>query len=316
MKCLLEAWQGKRILVVGDVCVDKFFQVTTPGDEKTIPWSYELGEFVGPGKLPISMRDLKNNLVPGRRISKYFERSGMGAFVRDAVKALGGESTLLSISCGYSIKHRAYYEETLLGRYDVEDVKPLSEDAYNIFKEHFERELRDNFWDGIIVADYAKGAINERVMKTIRREAHDLGIFVLVDPSKSTETLDLYKGVDYIKPNQFEWDRFPKEEWLSVSRKIFRTESEKGITLITDEQEKHFDPLIDRLLVDDCGCGDVAAAALALALTVTSPECACPLVNLIAGKAATKLYTTPVSYTEAWSDLKLASVLSNMGVSK
>ena len=130
----------------------------------------------------------------------------------------------------------------------------------------------------IVVSDYLKGCITERVMKAIIEVAKARGIAVLVDPK--IPHIDYYAGVTAITPNHHEAEiatnmRIRTEDDARIAAGVFQqraacgavlmTRGDQGIWLLAGAIEGHL-PAAAREVADVTGAGDTVIATMALAL--------------------------------------------------
>ncbi len=163
----------------------------------------------------------------------------------------------------------------------------------------------------IVVSDYLKGCVTERVMKAVVAVAKERGIPVLVDPK--IPHIDYYAGVTAITPNHNEAEiatnmRVRTEDDARVSARVFQqraacgavlmTRGDQGMWLLGSGVEGHL-PAAAREVADVTGAGDtvIATMALALASGATLAESA-RLANEAAGIAVAKFGPAVVSPSE------------------
>lgn len=163
----------------------------------------------------------------------------------------------------------------------------------------------------IVVSDYLKGCVTERVMKATIAVARERGIPVLVDPK--IPHIDYYAGATAITPNHHEAEiatnmRVRTEDDARTSARVFQgrarcdavlmTRGDQGMWLLTGTVEGHL-PAAAREVSDVTGAGDtvIATMALALASGATLAESA-RLANEAAGIAVAKFGPAVVTTTE------------------
>ncbi len=163
----------------------------------------------------------------------------------------------------------------------------------------------------IVVSDYLKGCVTERVMKATIAAAKERGIPVLVDPK--IPHIDYYAGATAITPNHHEAEiatnmRVRTEDDARTSARVFQgrarceavlmTRGDQGMWLLTGSVEGHL-PAAAREVSDVTGAGDtvIATMALALASGATLAESA-RLANEAAGIAVAKFGPAVVTTAE------------------
>ena len=163
----------------------------------------------------------------------------------------------------------------------------------------------------IIISDYLKGCITQRVVAAAVAAAADSGAAVLVDPK--IPHVDYYAGVTVITPNHHEAEiaanmRVRSEDDARTAARVFRerarcrsllmTRGDQGMWLLDDGVEGHL-PAAAREVADVTGAGDTVIATLALGLAAgaTMTEAA-RLANEAAGLVVGKFGPSTVNAEE------------------
>lgn len=163
----------------------------------------------------------------------------------------------------------------------------------------------------VLLSDYAKGALNERVCRAIIDEARRLRVPVVVDPKGRDFTR--YHGATTICPNAKELAAATGESADDLKRLLAAgqsmvaalklrymlvTLSEKGITILRQDSRCHV-PAAARQVFDVSGAGDTVVAVIAAAMAAGVPiEAAVRLANLAAGVVIGKVGTVPIQREE------------------
>lgn len=163
----------------------------------------------------------------------------------------------------------------------------------------------------LILSDYAKGCLTDRVLSESIAAAKARGIRVLVDPKR--KDFKAYSGATYIKPNLSEMaaatgidctdDEGARKAAAQVTEEtganILLTRSDRGMSLFAPGQEEISMPTEAREVFDVSGAGDTVMATFALMLTggATHPQ-AMRLANVAAGIVVSKAGTATVSRRE------------------
>lgn len=298
--------QNSRVLVVGDVMLDRY-------------WFGEVNRISPEAPVPVV------------RVEKREERLGGAANVARNAAALGVSVGLLGVvgqdeagnsvegmltemniashlardpSISTIIKLRVIGRQQQLLRIDFEDAPAdaVLRDKltqYNVL-------LPDH--DVIVLSDYAKGSlVNVAQMIAAARSLNKL---VLVDPKGDDFTP--YKGATFLTPNKSELKRvvgsWKNEAELTVKAQNLRTEldlqgllltrSEEGMTLYTAQGQVHF-PAMAREVFDVSGAGDTVIATLAVMLgSGLSADKAAEIANRAGGIVVGKLGTATVTKDE------------------
>ncbi|GAB1038907.1 bifunctional D-glycero-beta-D-manno-heptose-7-phosphate kinase/D-glycero-beta-D-manno-heptose 1-phosphate adenylyltransferase HldE [Shewanella algae] len=323
MKVTLPPFEKAKVLVVGDVMLDRYW--------------------VGP-----TGRISPEAPVPVVRINQIEDRPGGAANVALNIAALGGSVQLAGIvgadeaasalNTGVSTLGVEPKWLTVEDKPTITKLRVLSRNQQLIrldFEETFAQEqsqallaqseaLLDDC-KVLVLSDYAKGAIDQP--QAFIAKARAKGISVLVDPKGSD--FGRYAGASLITPNMSEFeavvgtvsseaDLVAKAQALISKHQlgaILVTRSEKGMTLITSEGDELHIPTVAREVYDVTGAGDTVISALATALAAGSdlPQ-ACAIANTAAGVVVGKLGTSTVSRIELIEALAQHQGESGFGV--
>ena len=307
MKVSLPDFSQARVLVIGDIMLDRYWHGPTSRISPEAP-------------------------VPVVKVTQNEERPGGAANVALNVTSLGGKTLLMGLvgedepaqvlekqltSIGVDChlqavsdyptitKLRVMSRDQQLIRLDFEerfhdvDVQPMLEQLRNLLSDV----------DVVILSDYDKGALAQvREMLAVVKQA---GLPVLVDPKGSD--FNKYRGATLMTPNLSEFEAIVgpcANEAQLVSRghalraeleldALLVTRGKQGMTLIRqDEKELHL-PALAREVYDVTGAGDTVISVLATALAAGAPmDQACALANAAASVVVAKLGTSTVSSME------------------
>lgn len=172
--------------------------------------------------------------------------------------------------------------------------------------------------DGVVFSDYGSGTITEKIKTFLLEGCKKRGIPLIVD---SRYDIQRFQGADYIKQNDAElaaavgFDVMNEERLYEAgslliekmqAKGVLITRGEKGMMLFEANGAIHNIPVSDKSEVYDVsGAGDtcVAAVILALAAGVAAPLAA-ELSNIASGIAVRKQGTATVSVTELMQAIK------------
>ncbi len=304
-------WATKRLLVVGDVMLDKYV------------WG-EVGRISPEAPVPV-VRGIHQNEKPGGAANVAMNLAHLGA--QTAVVGLTGvdENAGLLEACLRASGIAPHFvassdfptvtKTRILGgrqqmlRLDLERIGAHAQADYDRLLEIALALLPDS--DAIVLSDYAKGAITPEVSQTLIGAARKLAIPVLVDP-KSTDYTQ-YRGATTLCPNLAELARAAHLDAGNLDALLEAAEtmvsdlglefltatlSEKGIALV-GPHSRLIAPAQARQVFDVSGAGDTVMAVLALCIASgLHPETAVKLANLAAGIVVGKVGTVPVEKHE------------------
>ena len=304
-------WAGKRLLVVGDVMLDKYI------------WG-EVGRISPEAPVPI-VRGIHQSERPGGAANVAMNLAHLGAQTMVAGFTGGDENETLLAACLHSNGISTHFvvsegfptitKERILGgrqqmlRLDFERLGVRAQGDYDRLKETALALVPG--CDALVLSDYGKGAMSPEVCQALISAARKQGIPVLVDPKCTDYTH--YRGATTICPNLGELSRATRldsddlDALLTAAEAMVEaldiefmtaTLSEKGIALVRPGN-RFVDPAQARQVFDVSGAGDTVIAVLALCLASgLRPETAVQLANVAAGIVVGKVGTVPVEKYE------------------
>lgn len=206
-----------------------------------------------------------------------------------------------------TIKTRVLSSNQQIVRYDKEDIKEISNSTSDKIIELFENIIKK--YDIVILSDYGKGVLTEKVTKNIIKIANKLNIKTLVDPKGYNYTK--YTGAYLLTPNKKEAGIVTS---LDIDNKNLETAIRKlksdynlSISIITlshdgialyNKELKTF-PTKTKEVYDVTGAGDTVIAAIAFKLAHQQTiEEAIEFANLAAGIVVGKIGVATASVDE------------------
>jgi D-glycero-beta-D-manno-heptose-7-phosphate kinase len=303
---MLDKFRNVRLLVVGDVMLDRY-------------WFGEVSRISPEAPVPVV------------KVERIEERLGGAANVARNAVALGTQTALLSVvgddEAGRSlsrllaegeidaglhvdrdidttVKLRVIGRQQQLLRIDFETA-PSHEVLQAKLSEFISRV---DACDVVVLSDYGKGGLTH--ISEMIRLARAAGKPVLVDPKG--DEWGKYAGATVITPNRSELrevvGRWSSEDELRAKAQKLRSElgleallvtrSEEGMTLFT-ATEAHHQPAQTREVFDVSGAGDTVIATLAVMLAAGSGWAeAIRIANVAAGIVVGKLGTAVVTREE------------------
>lgn len=302
----LRAPNASRILVVGDVMLDRY-------------WFGDVNRISPEAPVPVV------------HVAKSEERLGGAANVARNVSALGANAGLLGVvgqdeagdaivrllddsaihsylqrdvATSTIVKLRVIGRQQQLLRIDFEQAPTA--DALRNKLAQFDALLPQ--YDMVVLSDYAKGGLVD--VAAMIRLARQAGKTVLVDPKG--EDFSRYAGASILTPNKAEFraivgswsseaELTAKAQQLRVALQLdalLLTRSEEGMTLYSAQSVSHA-PTMAREVYDVSGAGDTVIATLAVMLSTGAPlEQAVSYANRAGGIVIGKLGTATVSMDE------------------
>jgi D-beta-D-heptose 7-phosphate kinase/D-beta-D-heptose 1-phosphate adenosyltransferase len=308
-------WSLKRLLVVGDVMLDKYI------------WG-DVGRISPEAPVPV-VRATHQSEQPGgaanvaMNIARLGARTGLIGFTggdedeRLLVQSLrsSGIDTDFIVSEGFPTiaKARILGGRQQMLRLDYEKPGTRPQADYDRLIERVLAKLPG--CDALLISDYAKGTFTHEVCQTLIQAARKLKIPVLVDPKNPD--FARYRGATTICPNLAEIAAAVPQDsrnpirglpaLLTAAEAMVQTYdfefltatlSEKGIALVRPGN-RFMAPAVARQVFDVSGAGDTVIAVLALCLASgLKPETAVELANVAAGIVVGKVGTVPAEKYE------------------
>ncbi len=309
-------WASKRLLVVGDVMLDKYIwgEVTRISPEAPVPVVRATHQSAQPG----GAANVAMNLARLGAQTTVIGFAGGDEDQRLLEQTLrsNGIKPELVVSEGFPTitKLRILGGRQQMLRLDSERLEKRSaEDCGRLIQSVLAHLPSAN---AMVLSDYAKGVLPPEVCRQVIEAARGQGIPVLVDPKSADFTR--YRGATTICPNLGELalaarvlapqiDTSDMEALLAAAQAMVSdlqidsltvTLSEKGIVLLR-ASSRFLVPAVARQVFDVSGAGDTVIAVLALCLASRlKPETAVQLANLAAGIVVGKVGTVPVEQHE------------------
>jgi len=320
MTGLLEDFNGLKALVVGDVMIDVYSKgvIERMSPEAPVPIvnlksrSSRLG---GAANVALNLKALGATPI----LCSVIGNDGNGEVLAHIMEEAGLDTSCLTYSqtrCT-TVKHRIFNGDKQVLRMDEEDTFDLTEEERRRLWKVIEAALNKEHFDVIILQDYNKGILTEKMIQSIVAKAQKRGIPVSVDPKK--KNFFAYEGVTLFKPNAKEL-----RDGLGVTAEtidglrqaaetlqkklhcqyLMVTLSEQGVMILHDGIFTHL-PAHPRNIMDVSGAGDtvLSVAALSLALKADAPTIA-GLSNIAGGLVCEEVGVVPINKEKLVQEVK------------
>lgn len=312
VQTLLQQMRGKRILVVGDVMLDRYLSGDTEriSPEAPVPVVTVTSKRMALG----GAANVAANVVAIGAEAMLVGVVGDdrdGAALKQAMQALGIEERyLLTLSSRpTTCKTRVIARGQQVVRIDEEEDEPVSERDRKGLSQLTLGALK--VADAVLLEDYDKGVLSDALIGEIIAEARARKIPVIVDPKH--RSFFAFKGATLFKPNRRELSNaipginFGSLQDLSAATDrldvelMLLTLGEGGMVLIprNDPAKAHIIQSLAQEVFDVSGAGDTVTAWVGTALAAgATPVEAAELANLAAGIEVTKAGVATVSPDE------------------
>lgn len=312
-KELTNEFEGKRIVVMGDLMLDEFVwgRVRRISPEAPVPvveverQTLALG---GAGNVVSNLVALGARPTPLGVVGDDADRERMRSRFHDL--QVSTNSLVVDSARPTTLKTRVIAHNQQVVRADRESRASISAEIEDEVITRFQNEIEAA--DAIVVSDYNKGLLTARVLASTLAKARERGITVCLDPKLRNFTY--YQPVTVITPNHqeaaeaaglmIEDERSLVEAGhklldLIDCRAVLITRGEEGMSLFTGGGEVTHIPTVAREVYDVTGAGDTVIATLALALASNASLVeASVLANHAAGVVVGKVGTATVTREE------------------
>ena len=277
---ILEAMRTAKVMVIGDVMLDKYVwgSVSRISPEAPVPVVDIREETTRLG----GAANVANNIVSLGAACTVFGVTGddgAGADLKREIEARGIDASGIASSPARptTIKTRVIAHNQQVVRTDRESRAELAGDEEKSMIDGIVGRLGE--FQGAIISDYGKGVITKRLLDELIPEARSRDIVLSVDP-KETHFLN-YKNVSLITPNVYEagtainkrirderslldagWEIFD----ILTPDALLITRGESGMSLFQKGKKHIHFPTVSRQVYDVTGAGDTVITSFTLAL--------------------------------------------------
>ncbi len=306
----LDNFSNTKVLIVGDVMLDRY-------------WWGSVGRISPEAPVPIVRLD-QTTLSAGGAANVAVNVAGLGATplllgivgidieadsIRGILTTSGVDShNLIGVeNRPTTVKTRVIAHSQQVVRIDQESDDQIGKDVEVQIESRIKSLVTEA--DAIILSDYAKGLLTDRLLSMLIRSAQEAGKAVLVDPKG--KDYRKYQGATLITPNRREAaeacnliESSPSIVDIAGNQllaeldleSLLITQGEEGMTLFRRNQDvKHF-PTAARQVYDVTGAGDTVIATLATALGAGSNlDTATRIANAAAGIVVEQIGTTAIA---------------------
>lgn len=334
MKQIFEQFTKVKVLIVGDVMIDRYLI----GDVKRIS-----------PEAPVPVVNLNrtdNRLGGAANVALNIKALGATPFLcsvigddesamvfRNLLKSenLSDEGILSDTERITTVKTRVLAKNQQLLRFDEEITNDISVEISAIFLKKIIEIIEIQGINVILFQDYNKGVLSESLISALIAYCNQNNIPTTVDPKK--KNFFSYKNITLFKPNLKEvseaLDYYPnpdKTETLEKAAKMLNQRLNNTFTLITlSEKGMYLDnhrqsvliPTQPRNIADVCGAGDtvISVAALGLALGLDMKETVI-LANLAGGIVCESVGVVPVNKEKLMFEYQKSSTALQSGDKK
>ena len=305
---LVERFQNRKILVLGDVMVDQYWwgTVSRISPEAPVPVVHKQTSTIVPGGAANVAANIAS--LGGDPFLVGLMGDDLAAqHLRDALVRVGvsAEYLVSDSTRPTTVKTRVVAHAQHVVRVDDEDASPIGPDLAGRVIDHALTLLPEA--DVVVFSDYAKGLLTKGLLEPVIIAARESGRPVVIDPKGNNYSR--YNGADLVCPNRLEAlgasGLDPSTDMQVVGEHLLRrlaiaailiTLGEGGMLLLEHNEQPVHLPAVARTVYDVTGAGDTVMASVGLALAAgANLRTAAWLANIAAGLAVEHVGTTAVT---------------------
>ncbi len=334
LKSIVSRFSKARILVVGDVILDEYIwgHVTRISPEAPVPVVHAYRRSFMPGGAANVSYNI--NTLGGKSsiVGVVGQDKNKDILVHQLKARHIDTKGILSDSKRHTtLKSRIIAKHQQVVRVDWENVDIVSSSVTARIMSFVEKNISK--FDAVIIEDYGKGVISERLLSDLIPFVRSKGKIITVDPKE--EHFKLYKNVSGITPNLSEAENairnlkikdtenkfnidsdkiFNLNDLNSAAKKIINylgldsllvTLGENGMRLFEKNGKKTHIPTFAQEVFDVSGAGDTVISAFTLSLACgASFSDAAKIANITAGIVVGKVGTAEVTKQELFKKIR------------
>jgi D-beta-D-heptose 7-phosphate kinase/D-beta-D-heptose 1-phosphate adenosyltransferase len=309
---ILEKFRNKKILVIGDIMLDKYIwgEVSRISPEAPVQVVHVSKETYAPGgasNVASNAAELEGKVymagIAGNDEAKHVLLQELKK------KGINSDGIFIDNDKPTTQKVRIVGRSQQLLRVDYEKKEHVHKDIEDSLINFLKKTIREA--DVVVISDYAKGVITPKICDAIIQMSKEHNKAVIVDPKP--KHLNLYSNATLITPNSAEASEMAgiedgsDEAAVEIGNKLMKylntnvllTRGERGMSLFEKSGSVTHIPAKAREVYSLIGAGDTVVATIALALASGSSfEDAAVLANIAAGIKVGKIGTASVSIEE------------------
>lgn len=315
---ILEQFNSKKVLVIGDIMLDKYLwgDVSRISPEAPVQVVNVLKETFEAG----GAANVANNIAALDGEAVMVGITGNDE-ARDVLlnelskKGINAEGIFVDADKPTTQKVRIIGKGQQLLRVDYEKKEHIHKDIENVIVKFLEKTIKTV--DVVVISDYAKGVITPAICQKLIDISKYNKKAVIVDPKPKHK--EFYSNFDLITPNNAEASEMTGIEdgnddmvieignklLKSLNTNVLITRGEKGMSLFEKDGVITHIPAKAKEVYSLIGAGDTVAATIALALASGADfKESATLANIAAGIKVGKIGTASVSIEEIKKEIE------------
>ena len=318
---LFAAWEELKVLVIGDVMIDRYIngQVNRISPEAPVPvvlYKSQEDRIGGAGNVALNIKALGATPILCSVIGD--DQNGIKLQKLLSNNKMSSEGLIESKDRITTVKTRVMAQNQQLLRIDEEESHYLNQQEEDSLLKCVFDLIHNKQIDVILFQDYNKGVLSLPVIRAILLEAIKGDIPTAVDPKQ--KNFWAYKRITLFKPNlkeirdQVDFPLQADLKSLSKAGNYIKSKLDNSYTLITlsekglfwtDHKNNNLTPTTPRSIADVSGAGDTVISIAALGLATPKHLDEIPfLANLAGGQVCEKAGVVPVNKEQLIAEYK------------
>ncbi|MEL6591744.1 MAG: PfkB family carbohydrate kinase [Bacteroidota bacterium] len=307
----LEACQGRKIMVVGDLMIDRYLwgtvdRISPEAPVPVVAIQKEENRLGGAANVALNLRSLGAEVS----LAGLSGQDEMAQILRQLMQEAGFPiNGILSLADRRTtVKTRILGNHQQMLRVDKEDTFSPKPEQYQAWINHLVQQIPNQ--EALILQDYDKGCFTPALIHQLIRCAKEAEVPVLVDPKR--EHFFDFKEATVFKPNLRELKdglgiELAKGDFPALQEAILQfreqmphqhtylTLSEHGILYVDSFGERFHLPAHARQISDVSGAGDTVISVLGLGFAAgLAPKDCAALANLAGGLVCEEVGVVPI----------------------
>jgi len=319
-----------KVLVIGDLILDEYLfgSVERISPEAPVPVVWVRNEkhaLGGSGNVIQNLASIGVNSIVMGRVGKDNAFHTLKQLLTKQKVSENDFALLESETLPTTLKTRIIASNQQICRVDKEEILPLTEKEEKDVLTKMKIKIKE--CSAIIISDYDKGYLTDRIISECIRLGREQGVIVTVDPQISH--FFQYKYIDIMTPNHHEAGKALGRKLVSEkdieeacieicerleAKAMMITRGEKGMSIYETSLKKFYHiPTVAKEVFDVTGAGDTVismyTAFLAAGLSILESSL---VANASAGVVVGKLGTATVTLSEIEQNLGVLGILEGV----
>ncbi len=272
--------KGKRIAIIGDMMLDSYFwgnvkRISPEAPVPVVEVDNEFSRFGGAANVALNISTLGGYPIPVGVIGN--DNNGIIFKELMSESKIDNSGIIIDNNRPTTTKTRVIANNQHVVRVDQENKNAIQNSVEDKILDFVKNNK--NSLDGIVLQDYNKGVLTQKLINRIIKIANENNIIITVDPK--FDNFFEYKNVTVFKPNRKETEDafgvriFDNDSVTNAGKLLLEklnpkyallTLGEEGIAIFASENDEKRIPTKARKVRDVSGAGDTVISTLTIAL--------------------------------------------------